>query len=134
MSENRRTILEMLAAGQITADEAERLLAAVEKQPSPENTEVKSKAKYLHVVVHDSDDSDVNIRVPMQLIRAGVKLASLVPSSARRHVDHALQARGVAVDLSQIKPEKLEEIIDHLDDLAVDVHDADGAKVRIFCE
>ena len=31
MNENRRKILEMLAAGQITADEAERLLAALEK-------------------------------------------------------------------------------------------------------
>ncbi len=30
MNENRRQILEMLAAGKITADEAERLLAALE--------------------------------------------------------------------------------------------------------
>jgi len=30
MNENRRQILEMLAAGKITADEAERLLAALD--------------------------------------------------------------------------------------------------------
>ena len=30
MNENRRQILEMLAAGKITADEADRLLAALE--------------------------------------------------------------------------------------------------------
>ena len=30
MSEDRRTILEMLATGRITADEADRLLAAME--------------------------------------------------------------------------------------------------------
>ena len=34
MNENRRQILEMLSAGKITADEAERLISAVEKEPS----------------------------------------------------------------------------------------------------
>jgi hypothetical protein len=33
MNENRRQILEMLAAGKITADEAERLLSAIESGP-----------------------------------------------------------------------------------------------------
>jgi len=35
MNENRRRILEMLAVGQIKTDDAERLLAALEKEPSP---------------------------------------------------------------------------------------------------
>ena len=34
MNENRRQILEMLSAGKITADEAERLISAVEKEPA----------------------------------------------------------------------------------------------------
>ena len=34
MSENRRQILDMLAQGKITADEAERLIAALEKEPA----------------------------------------------------------------------------------------------------
>ena len=34
MNENRRQILEMLAAGKITADEAERLIAALESGPA----------------------------------------------------------------------------------------------------
>jgi hypothetical protein len=33
MSENRKQILDMLAAGKITADEAERLIAALERAP-----------------------------------------------------------------------------------------------------
>ena len=32
MNENRRQILEMLSAGKITADEAERLIAAIETE------------------------------------------------------------------------------------------------------
>ncbi len=34
MSENRRQILDMLAQGKITADEAERLIAALEREPA----------------------------------------------------------------------------------------------------
>ncbi len=146
MSEDRRTILGMLAAGQITADEAERLLAALEKeQPAASSTEtsesrIKAKAKYLRVVVQDGDSRSegsarVNIRVPMQLLRAGVKLASLVPAHARQQVNHALHARGVQFDLNQIKPEKLEEVIDQLEDVSVDVDEGTGrTRVRVFCE
>jgi len=34
MNENRRQILEMLSTGKITADEAERLIAALESGPA----------------------------------------------------------------------------------------------------
>ena len=40
MNENRRQILEMLAAGKINADEAERLLAAIEPGPARESRRV----------------------------------------------------------------------------------------------
>ena len=32
----------------------------------------------------------VNVRVPMQLLRAGVRLASLIPAQAHQHFDEAL--------------------------------------------
>ena len=35
MSETRRQVLEMLAAGKITAEEAERLIAALERDTAP---------------------------------------------------------------------------------------------------
>ena len=77
----------------------------------------------------------VNVRVPMQLLRAGVRLASLIPAQAHEQLDQALSRHGVPLTLSQIKPENLEELIDHLEDLTVDV-DAkeDNTKVRVFCE
>ena len=141
MNENRRKILEMLSAGQITADEAERLITAVEKEApaaSANGTEsrTKVKPKYIRVVVDDNGKgagTKANIRVPMQLLRSGVKLAALIPVQAREHVNAALHEHGVALDLSQIKPENLEELIDQLDELTVDVDDKD-VKVRVFCE
>jgi hypothetical protein len=153
MNENRRQILEMLAAGKITADEAQRLIAALE--PSFEGAAgefaaktrngapVKTRAKYLRVLVEADEQSTgikgtttVNVRVPMQLLRAGVRLASLIPQQAHNQLDEALSKHGVPITLSQIKPENLEELIDHLEDLTVDVDGAEGnkTKVRVFCE
>jgi crotonobetainyl-CoA:carnitine CoA-transferase CaiB-like acyl-CoA transferase len=142
MNENRRQILDMLAAGKITADEAERLLAALE-EPAPEvngasEPQRKTKAKYLRVLVEANQKggpATVNVRVPMQLLRAGVRLASLIPAQAHEHLDEALSRHGVPLTLSQIKPENLEELIDHLEDLTVDVDAKENqAKVRVFCE
>ena len=143
MNENRRQILEMLAAGRITADEAERLMSALDKEPAagpPANDaspRPKSKPKYLRVVVEGyrkDHPSQVNVRVPLQLLRAGVKLASLIPAPAQREVNLALGRHGMSVDLSQIKPENLDELIDQLSDLTVDVNDQSKTKVRLFCE
>jgi hypothetical protein len=142
MNENRRQILEMLAAGKITADEAERLIVALEASPSDsahaEEEKPKAKAKYLRVQVEAQEKggpATVNVRVPMQLLRAGVRLASLVPAQAHEHLDEALKRHGVPLTLSQIKPENLEELIDHLEDLTVDVDAQEKqAKVRVFCE
>jgi len=154
MNENRRQILEMLAAGKLTADEAERLLAALDPEPAAigefsgsvagaKNATVKTRAKYLRVLV-EADESmtgmkgqtTVNVRVPMQLLRAGVRLAALIPQQAHEQLDQALNKHGVPLTLSQIKPENLEEIIDHLEDLTVDVEGKEGntTKVRVFCE
>ena len=152
MNENRRQILDMLAAGKITADEAERLLAALDSNTpatgefsgkTSNGATVKTRAKYLRVLVEADEASTglkgtttVNVRVPMQLLRAGVRLASLIPQQAHGQLDQALSKHGVPITLSQIKPENLEELIDHLEDLTVDVDGAEGnmTKVRVFCE
>jgi hypothetical protein len=156
MNENRRQILGMLAAGKITADEADRLIAALEPEPAAatgsftgniagakgwlddKGPAVKTHAKYLRVLVESTEKNGpttVNVRVPMQLLRAGVRLASLIPQQAHDELDATLSKHGVPLTLSQIKPENLEELIDHLEDLSVDV-DAkeEKAKVRVFCE
>ena len=142
MSETRRQVLEMLAAGRITAEEAERLIAALERDtPATVETRPAVKRKYLRVMV-DSDEPGqgpvrVNTRVPMQLLRAGVKLANLIPPQARAQVDKALHEQGIPFDMSGINANNLEEIINQLEDLTVDV-DVDEqnqkVKVRVFCE
>ena len=150
MNEHRRHILQMLAEGKISADEAERLIAAMETTPSfstsadnPSSVTTKPRPKYLRVVVDSEDDgghegpTKVNVRVPMQLLRAGVRLAGLIPAPALRRANDAMQEQGVPLDLTQIKPENLEELVEQLNDLTVDVDQKDAnskVKVRVFCE
>ena len=132
----------MLAEGKITVEEAERLLSLVD-QPAgadtggTENSEVRKPApKYLRVVIGNGDDPQsehVNIRVPMGLIRAGVKLASVLPSNATSKVNEKLKEKGVAIDLGKIKAEDLENLVDSLSDLEVDIQDG-KEKVRIYVE
>lgn len=131
MNEDRRKILQMLAEGQINADEAERLLAALEKGQPVE--QAQRRPKYLRVVVQSEEDTKVNVRAPMQLLRAGVRLASLIPPQARARVNEAMHDHGVTFDLAQIKPENLEELIDQLEDVTVDVDEGE-VRVRVFCE
>ena len=143
MSEDRRSILDMLAAGQINADEAERLLAALDRGSAsstaaePGYPSHRAPAKYLRVSV-DTDEpgegaTKVNIRVPMQLLRAGVRLSSLIPPKARDEVNAHMREQGIPFDINQLKPENLEDLVDQLSDLTVDV-DQEKTKVRIFCE
>lgn len=149
MNEHRRQILQMLSEGKISADEAERLIAAMEQPSSSMSSDAapatagKSRPKFLRVVVDSEDDgghegpTKVNVRVPMQLLRAGVRLASLIPAQALHRANHAMQEKGVPIDLSQIKPENLEELVEQLNDLTVDVDQKDAnakVKVRVFCE
>ena len=137
MSEERRKILEMLKKGKITVDEAERLLKALGEDSGDAGKAMSGKKpKYLRVLVEPAPDDKngdrVNIRVPMNLIRAGLKWAAFIPQHARGKVDEALKEQGVDVDFDKIKPEDLEELVMHLNDLQVDV---DGKeKVRVFCE
>jgi hypothetical protein len=156
MNDDRRAILDMLAAGKITADEAERLLVALDPKPDPsldrsastassaQGAAASRRPKYLRVQV-EADESTtglkggpttVNVRVPMQLLRAGVRLAGLIPAQAHDQLDQAFSKHGVPFTLSQIKPENLEEIVDHLGDLTVDVDgkDENKTRVRVFCE
>ncbi|WUS06546.1 hypothetical protein OG322_07050 [Streptomyces sp. NBC_01260] len=73
MNEQRRQILQMLAEGKVTADEAERLINALERR-QPETLpgaalRPKSRPKYLRLVVNSEDGggdgpSRVNIQIP----------------------------------------------------------------------
>lgn len=133
MNEETRKVLEMLSAGKITVQEAERLLEAI-GAPSPD-PEPKTEPRYFRILV-DKPARDgkqarvVNIRVPITLVRGGLRLSSLFPGvMGRRKI---VLGDGAELDLSKVSAEDLEGIIKDLGELSVDI---DGKEqVRIRCE
>ena len=135
MSNDRRKVLEMLAEGKISPDDAERLLAKLSESESDAGGEAEAGAggakrplKYLRVVVNSEDGDRVNIRVPIPLVRTGLMLTTVIPAGASEE----LKRQGE--DLSGLSGLKGEELIEALRDLDVDVDSGDGDTVRVFCE
>ena len=139
MIEDRKRVLALLSEGKITPDEAERLLDAMGRGAAVGTLEpprTGNRPKYFRVEVTSEEDRNptkVNVRIPIQLLRAGVRLSALIPPRARDEVNAALLREGIPFDINQIKPENLDELIDHLSEFSVDV-DSTDAKVRVYCE
>jgi hypothetical protein len=141
MNEEKRKILEMLSAGKITVQEAEQLLKAVEAPPQPESNPTNGalpngEPHFFRILItkparEGKKAENVNIRVPMTVVRGGLRLTALFPGimgKKRIHLDD-----GTELDLSKIHYSDLEAMIKDIGELTVDV-DGDDAQVRIRCE
>ncbi|HWF01872.1 MAG TPA: hypothetical protein VG248_18890 [Caulobacteraceae bacterium] len=139
MSDDRRRILSLLAEGRIDADQADRLISALQTPaPShPATASSRAAPKFLRVEMDadrgSRDPARVNVRVPMALLRAGVRLSYLMPPQARAEINAAFAKKGIAFDIDRLKPENLEELIAQLGELQVDMQ-AERSKVRVYCE
>lgn len=132
--QERTKILEMLAQGTITADEAVRLLekspdAAATPEPMPVTQEIViekparngQQPRWLHVRVSDlnSGKDRVKVKIPFRLMRWGLKLGS-------KFTD---ELDGLDFD------ELINAMHEGGDGMLVDVQDeADGEHVQVFVE
>jgi hypothetical protein len=102
-------------------------------------TPPKKSPKYLRVIVDETDKDGkpvhVNLRLPIKLLNLGIRLTRFIPPEAQQHAKEELRRKGMDVDLSQIKPEDLQELIENLEDSSIDVEQAqDNVKVKIYAE
>jgi len=75
------------------------------------------------------------VRVPVALLRAGVRFGSLIPIQAQERMNAEFRKNGLDFDIRHIKPENINELIDQLQDLSIDVdQEDDDTKIRIFTE
>ena len=135
MSRERSKILQMVADGTITPEEGEALLERIDSSSTSTATlepevsgdeQKKGPIKFLRVLV-DGDDK-INVRVPIGLIKTGIKLSTLIPLHASEHLtEHG-------IDLSQFNNMDGDELMDALRELRVDVDSEDGDVIRVFCE
>jgi len=144
MNEERMKILQMLSEGKITSEEADRLIEAIgassQAEPSRENPLGGAGVpKYLYVDVKSFSEEgeekkeNVNIKVPVALIKAGVNIASLMPEDVQGEINKAMDESGVKFKLSDIKKENLDEFLVALRELEVNV-DGENERVRIYCQ
>lgn len=144
MTEGRKKVLEMLSEGKINAEEADRLLdrlsALDEKAPGGEVARPLDAAeqsgapgqrkapRFLRVVANSSDGDKVNVRVPIALIKTGIKLGALLPRQARQ----VMEEKGL--DLSALSELDPDEMVRAFAELTVDAESSNGDSVQIFCE
>src|SRR5262245_33546038 len=114
MSEETRKVLEMVSSGTVSVLEAEQLLQAMTDPPSQDAEGRKVNPKYFRILVaKPSGDGKkaeaVNIRVPMTVVRGGLRLGSLIPNMMAKKKIHL--ANGTELDLSKVTYEDLEGLI-----------------------
>jgi hypothetical protein len=156
MSDETRRILDLLAQGKITVDEAAGLLNAVRQASASAPRDEAAggqRPRYIRINVRKNaragDDpgpandwpgcfaprhgaKEVSIRVPMALVKNGMRLGAFVPGGAD-FLSQALRDRGIQGDISRITPEQLETLLKEMGELTVDV-DHGRAQVRISAE
>ncbi len=108
LEKERQRILEMVGAGKLTAQEAVKLLEALEEHQ--EKTAEPSKGRqprWLRIYVKD-DEEEINIKIPWRLVAWMLKFSSLglrfVPTRARE----VMEEQGISAD-------QVREILSHLD-------------------
>jgi hypothetical protein len=137
MNEERKKVLKMLSDGKISADEAERLLDVLgdkttETSPQTALTEtLDNLPRYLFVKVDSVDGDKVNIRVPLKLVKAGIKLKALLPQDAQDKINTKLKEKGINLD--DFKAENFKDILDALTEFEMKVDEKKGDTVRIYC-
>jgi hypothetical protein len=135
MNEETRKVLEMLSEGKISVQEAEQLLRAVSAPIGQPSDNRKVEPKYFRILVNKPAREGrkaeaVNIRVPMTVVRGGLRLGALFPGMLGNKKIHL--GNGNEFDLSKLTYTDLEAMIRDIGELTVDV---DGEEqVRIRCE
>jgi hypothetical protein len=138
MNKERARILKMVAKGKITVEEADSLLEALQDDSpaapvSGESTGLKDLPKFMYVQVNSANEDNVNVKVPLSLIRAGMRLTSLIPPKAMDQVNSSLEEHGMSMDLNNLTKEDIEQMIEGLVEMEVKVDSKNGDKVRVYC-
>ena len=153
MNDDTRRILDLLAQGKITVDEAQRLLAAIGAAGSgtstaaspgppgsagPRGADTQATPRYVKIAVHQPAnehraEKDVKIRVPISVMRGGMRLGAIIPGWGGERMQARLREQGIDLDLSKLDPAAFETMLKDLGEMNIDI-DSGKAQVRITCE
>ncbi len=118
LTEERMQILKMLEQGQINADEAAKLLAALESgRKETQHPTSASAPRWFRVRVTDlrSGKAKVNVNIPMSLVNVGLKMgAKFAPDMEGVDVEEIKQAiqSGVQGKIVDVEDEEDQEHVE----------------------
>jgi hypothetical protein len=134
MNAERKKILDMLAEGKITAEEADKLLDKLAGAAPPEAREAKPtdgtapKPRFLRIVVDRPGQEQVNVRMPLAFARTRSHLLAALPP----RVTEKLAELGI--DFSAAGSMNDKEWASAMEDINIDIEKGNGKKVKVFCE
>ncbi len=131
MSEERRKILNMVAEGKITPEEAERLLGVLKDE--------SGRAKFLRVRVYEKNKEKPRIKVDVPinalrlLLKLGTKFQGLAPEGLKMNI------KGKELHLDEFTPEMLDSILSEIGESGrfnlVEVDDTEkDERVEVYIE
>lgn len=149
-ADDTRRILDLLAQGKTTVDEAARLLEALgaaRTQPDAGEPEERERPKptWFRINIHKPANEhrqakDVNIRVPVSVMKGGMRLGAIIGTFAGEKAARRMRERGIDLDLAAINGDlsrlngpEFEQFLKSLDDVSIDLDDG-KSQVRITCE
>jgi hypothetical protein len=145
MGDETRRVLDLMAQGKITVDEAQQLLGAINAPASASaapaagaDESERPKPRWVRIAIHKSakegrHDKDVNIRVPIAIVRNGMRLGALIPGLAGEQVAARMRERGLDVDFSKLEAVDIDAMLKELGDTNIEI-DSGKAQVRITTE
>lgn len=142
MSTETKKVLEMLAEGKISAEDAERLLDKLsgagganaaahgeqaKTQPNSGSAGGPKRARFLRIQVERPGRDDVNMRVPLSYARCG-QLFSVLPT----RVAEKLEGYGVRIGaFSRMSDEEFQRLVEEMN---IDIEAEHGKNIRIYAE
>lgn len=98
---------------------------------SPENNHVKSSTKmlkYLYVRVINCEEH-VNVRIPITILRAGLRLTSLLPKNTLAKINRHMSDHGI-----KLEDKNVDEMLNEVMRCAVDIQRKSGSVIQVYCE
>lgn len=126
MNEERKRILDMLEAGKIDVQEAEKLLSALDSKEEDNQeltTDTTETSSALRIKVTEGGKEKVNMNIPLSIAKA---VMGFIPGGAKKKI----REKGIDIDeiIQEVKNGNSKGKIIDIDD------EENGDKVEIFVE
>jgi hypothetical protein len=110
MSDERRRVLELVAQGKITVEEADQLMRALDArrgEPAAADRAAPATPRWVRIQVQKPpkegrESKEVNIRVPIAVVKGGMRLGAIIATFAGEKAAQRMKDRGIDLDLSKI--------------------------------